>query len=143
MASKSSKANSTPMRPAMAMRWSTKLVEPPTAALRTMAFSNASRTNTLDKVRFSRAISTMRIPERWAIAFLRESAAGMAEAPGKVRPKASDMTAMVEAVPMVAQWPMLRFMQDSASSNSSALILPVLKSSLKRHTSVPEPMTRP
>ena len=73
----------------------------------------------------------------------RASAAGMAALCGRPRPSASTMQAMVEAVPMVMQWPAERDMQTSASRNSAWLIVPARTSSLKRHTSVPEPISRP
>ena len=50
------------MRPAMASRWITALVEPPMAALTLMAFSNAARVRIFDSVRSSCTISTMRRP---------------------------------------------------------------------------------
>jgi hypothetical protein len=55
------------MRPAMAFRWMTALVEPPMAALTRMAFSKASLVSTLDSVSCSQTMSTMRMPDRWAI----------------------------------------------------------------------------
>ena len=76
----------------------------------------------------------------WAKTFFLESAAGMAEAPDNVRPKDSTMTAMVDAVPMVMQWPTLLLMQLSAYSQSSCVIFPVFISSSNFHTWVPEPM---
>jgi hypothetical protein len=48
----------------------------------------------------------------------RESTAGMAALPGSDRPSDSTMQAIVEAVPMVMQWPAERLMQLSASMNS-------------------------
>ena len=44
---------------------------------------------------------------------------------------------------MVMQCPAERCMQDSASVNSCWVILPALRSSLKRQTSVPEPISLP
>ena len=54
------------MRPAIAFRWITALVEPPIAALARIAFSNASRVRIFDSIRPSRAISTMRMPDMCA-----------------------------------------------------------------------------
>ncbi len=54
------------MRPAIAFRWITALVEPPIAALVRMAFSKASRVRILDSFRSSQTMSTMRMPERCA-----------------------------------------------------------------------------
>ncbi len=53
------------------------------------------------------------------------------------------MLAMVEAVPMVMQWPAERDMQDSASMKSASDILPARTSSLNDHTLVPDPMSWP
>ena len=58
-------------------------------------------------------------------------------------PSASTMQAIVEAVPMVMQWPAERDMQDSASIKSAQLILPARTSSLICHTAVPDPMVSP
>src|SRR5258706_13378895 len=58
-------------------------------------------------------------------------------------PSASTMLAMVEAVPMVMQWPAERDMQASASMKSASDILPARTSSLNDHTLVPEPMSWP
>ena len=49
--------------------------------------------------------------------------------------------AIVDAVPIVMQWPCERCMQLSASWNSSSVILPARSSSRHRQTSVPEPMS--
>jgi hypothetical protein len=65
----------------------------------------------------------------------------MAEAPDKHIPSDSTITAMVDAVPMVMQWPWLRDMQLSAYSYSSWVILPVFRSSVNFHTEVPEPIS--
>ncbi len=54
------------MRPAIAFRWITALVEPPIAALVRIAFSNAARVSTFESFRSSSAICTMRLPDRWA-----------------------------------------------------------------------------
>src|SRR6478752_9329841 len=53
------------------------------------------------------------------------------------------MEAMVEAVPMVMQWPRERFMQDSASRKSSISILPARTASDICQTPVPEPILWP
>ncbi|MOA62154.1 hypothetical protein D3C78_1874890 [compost metagenome] len=62
----SSRSSCTPMRPAMALRWITALVEPPMAALTRMAFSNASLVRIFDSFRSSRTISTARMPDMCA-----------------------------------------------------------------------------
>ena len=53
------------------------------------------------------------------------------------------MLAMVEAVPMVMQWPWLRCMQLSASKKSCSLSVPARTCSLMLHTPVPEPSSWP
>src|SRR4029079_17945557 len=67
----------------------------------------------------------------------------MAAFSGNVRPSDSAIDAMVEAVPMTLHVPVDRDMHDSACMNSLTLILPARTSSLKRQTSVPEPMSAP
>ena len=97
-----------------------KLVEPPTAAFTTMAFSNASLVRILESFKSSFTISTILLPDSWANSFFLESTAGMAAAPGSVSPNASAMQAMVDAVPMVMQCPALLATPISASMMSSA-----------------------
>ena len=58
-------------------------------------------------------------------------------------PRASTMHAMVEAVPIVIQWPAERDMQDSASAKSSQLMFPARTSSLICQTLVPDPIGWP
>src|SRR3954464_17354 len=58
-------------------------------------------------------------------------------------PSDSTIDAMVGAGPMVMQWPWERFMHDSASWNSSSVILPARRSSDIDQTLVPEPMSWP
>ena len=53
------------------------------------------------------------------------------------------MLAMVEAVPMVMQWPWLRCMQLSASKKSCSFSVPARTCSLMLHTPVPEPSSWP
>ena len=59
----SSRSSSTPMRPAMALRWITALVEPPMAAFTRIAFSKASLVRIFDSFKSSRTISTARMPD--------------------------------------------------------------------------------
>ena len=53
------------------------------------------------------------------------------------------MLAMVEAVPMVMQWPGDRALPASAFMNSSIVISPALTMASNFQTSVPEPRRRP
>ncbi|KQM75402.1 hypothetical protein ASE76_05505 [Xylophilus sp. Leaf220] len=62
----SSRSSGRPMRPAIAFRSITALVDPPMAALVRIAFSNASRIRIFESVSPSWAISTMRWPDMWA-----------------------------------------------------------------------------
>ena len=71
----------------------------------------------------------------------RESGAGMAAFCGRLIPSASTWVAMVEAVPITIQTPVDRLMLVWASMKLSRLIRPALTSSLKRQTSVPDPMS--
>ena len=66
-----------------------------------------ARVRIFDSTRSSRTISTMRRPAMRASTLRRASTAGMAALPGRPTPSASTMQAMVEAVPMVMQWPWL------------------------------------
>src|SRR5207249_11537147 len=58
-------------------------------------------------------------------------------------PSASTIAAIVDAVPMVMQWPCERFMHDSASWNSERVIFPARRSSDIDQVFVPEPMSVP
>ena len=78
-------------------------------------------------------------PAWWARSSRRLSGAGMPATPGRVMPSASATQAIVEAVPIVLQWPRLRIIEDSASRNRSWDSVPARTSSLSRHTSVPQP----
>ena len=84
-----------------------------------------------DMRRSSRTISTMRRPghvRQHVAARIDGRDRGVARA--APMPSASTMLAMVEAVPMVMQWPAERDMQASASMNSSSVMLPARTSSL-------------
>ena len=127
----------------MAMRWITALVEPPIAASVFTAFSNASRVRMVESRWSSCTMSTMRRPAMRAITLRRPSTAGKAALPGSPRPSASTMLAIVDAVPIVMQWPWLRCMQLSASKKSASLSVPARTCSLMLHTPVPEPRSWP
>ena len=101
------------------------------AAFTMMAFSNALRVSISESLRFSFTISTIRKPDICANTFLLESAAGMEAFSGSESPIDSTIQAIVEAVPITAQWPRLLHMEASACPSSSCVILPVLTSSLK------------
>src|SRR5690349_22055663 len=67
----------------------------------------------------------------------------MAAAPLNVNPNASTIQAIVDAVPIVIQWPILLLIQLSANSQSSCVIFPVFISSSNFHTCVPLPIVCP
>ena len=141
--SQSSRLSGTPSRPAMARRWTTALVEPPMAPFTRIAFSNAWRVRICEMRMSSCTSATARRPASCASALRRESTAGIAALPAIAMPSASAMLAMVDAVPMVMQWPGLRDMPDSASAKSAGDMLPARSSSENLNTSVPEPSARP
>src|SRR5687767_6593000 len=58
-------------------------------------------------------------------------------------PRLSTMLAMVEAVPMVMQWPGERDIPDSALMKSASVISPAFTASLNCQTEVPEPTSQP
>ena len=65
--------------------------------------------------RSSQTMSTMRRPVSLAMRAWRESAAGIEAAPGSVKPSASAADVIVDAVPIVMQWPGERAMPSSIS----------------------------
>src|SRR3989442_10393305 len=113
------------------------------AARARIAFANASLTRILERETLSFTSSTMRRPAMRARRYLRASTAGIAALPGMPTPSASIIDAIVDAVPIVMQWPCERCMQDSASWNSSSVILPARTSSDIDQVFVPEPMSLP
>ena len=76
----------------------------------------------------------MRRPAMRASTRRRESTAGIAAFVGRPMPSASTIDAIVDAVPMVMQWPAERDMHDSTSSMSAGFISPVLSISVTFHT---------
>ena len=133
-----------PSRPAMAIRWTTALVEPPIAISTVMAFSSACRVMMREGRRSSPTISTMRRPLSSAMARRRESGAGMLAQPGSVMPSASARLVMVEAVPITVQWPGAA--RDAAFDLRTILLRvrrPVRNRSKSLRPSVPEPRRWP
>ncbi len=88
-------------------------------------------------------ISTASRPVAWAASSSRLSAAGVPASPGIVVPSASAMIAIVEAVPIVLQWPRLRIIDDSDCTKSASDRFPARTSSDSRQTSVPQPRAGP
>ena len=85
----------------------------------------------------------MRRPVSWAMTSRRESGAGIAAFCGRLMPSASVIVAIVDAVPITMQTPVDRLMLVCASMKLSRLMRPARTSSLKRQTSVPDPMSWP
>ena len=111
------------------MRWMIALVEPEIACSARIAFSNASRVR-MSEGRISCSTSpTMWRPAASAICARRESTAGIAAPPGSVRPSASVMQAIVDAVPIVWQCPFERDIASSISARSCSLMRPPRSSS--------------
>src|SRR3954454_10973889 len=67
----------------------------------------------------------------------------MDAAPGRDKPNASTAEVMVDAVPIVMQWPGDEAIRSSAEDQSSSLIVPARSSSQYFHTSDPEPSVWP
>ena len=127
----------------MASRCTTAFVDPPTAASATIALWNDARVMTEEMVRPCCTSSTASRPDSCAPSSSRLSGAGVPASPGIVMPSASAMMLMLDAVPMVLQWPRLRIIDDSDRRNSSADRVPARTSSLRRQTSVPQPRACP
>ena len=141
--SKSPRSSSTPMRRAMAIRWTIALVEPPIASTVVIALRNAVRVSTVESRTSSQTMSTMRRPVCAPITACRESAAGMEAAPGSVTPSASAALVIVDAVPIVMQCPGERAMPFSISRQSSSVIFPARRSAQYFQVSEPEPSVVP
>ena len=99
-----------------------------------MAFSNASRVMIRLGRRSSSTIATMRLPASCAISKRRASTAGQVADPESCMPRASATLAIVDAVPMVMQWPADRAMQPSATWQSASDMRPAATSASNAHT---------
>ena len=111
----------------------TALVEPPSARTTRTAFSKDSR----DSGGSGR--STIRRPAATAMRGWSESAAGIDAAPGSVNPRASTADVIVDAVPIVMQWPGEDAIRSSTDSQSASVIRPARSSSQYFQTSEPTP----
>ena len=131
------------MRPAMASKWTTALVDPPMAASATIALWNEAFVRKVLGRRSAAVISTASRPVPWAASSNRLSGAGVPATPGTTVPSASATSAMVDAVPIVLQCPRLRIIADSERVNCSCDIVPARTSSDSRQTSVPQPSVTP
>ena len=82
-------------------------MEPPIASNTRIAFSNASAVRILSIVRPSFAIWTAQVPVSSATRIRSAVTAGGVAPPGTVMPRASEIQAIVLAVPMTEQVPTL------------------------------------
>ena len=112
---------------------------PPTAASATIALRKEPRVKTSLGRRSAATISTASRPAAWEPSSRRLSGAGVPAVPGIVAPSASATIAMVDAVPIVLQCPLLRIIDDSDVRNFASESVPARTSSLSRQTSVPQP----
>ena len=113
-----------PSRPAIAARWITPLVEPPSASSTRTALSTAPCVMILSGVRSERASATARTPVASAARSRSACTAGIAAVPGRIMPSASAIAAMVEAVPITAQVPAVVTSRPSTASISALPISP-------------------
>ena len=121
---KSSRSSSTPASLAIANRWSTALVEPPTAEVSAIAFSNAALVMIWRGVIPNSSIRTTAAPAALASGWRRASMAGGDAEPGRLMPSASPIELIVLAVNMPPQAPSPGHARRSISSSSSSLIVP-------------------
>ena len=121
---KSSRCSSTPASLAIASRWSTAFVEPPTADVRAMAFSNAGLVMIIRGVMPSSSMRTTAAPAALASAWRRASIAGGDAEPGRLMPIASPIELIVLAVNIPPQAPSPGQARRSISSRSSSLNVP-------------------
>ncbi len=119
------------------------LVDPPSASTAVIALSIAAAVTMSRGFRSSHTMSTILRPLSVAIRACRESAAGIDAAPGSVKPIASVAEVIVDAVPMVMQWPGERAMPFSISSQVSSVIFPARSSAQYFQTSDPLPRAPP
>ncbi len=143
IASNTSRSKASPARPAIALRWTTALVEPPRAWRTVIAFLIEASLSTSVGRGPALARSTAARPAVSAIRAWRASAAGIAAAPGNVKPSVSASEAIVDAVPMVEQWPAERTMTSSRRRWSARVDVPARTVSDVRQQSVHVPTSCP
>ena len=143
ISSKRSRRSATRARPAMAMRCKRAFVEPPSAMSAMIALSNEAALRKRRGFKSRQMFSTICRPDCAAMRQCDASLAGMEDAPGKVRPSVSAIAVMVEAVPIVMQWPCDRAIPSSTSRHCSSVRLPARFSAQNFHVSEPLPRTSP
>src|SRR5438876_552713 len=119
------------------------LVEPPQASTKVTALSKDDGVRRFFGVASSHTISTARLPVAVAIFAWWESAAGIDAEPGSARPSASAAEVMVDAVPIVMQWPGERAIPSSTSCQSAFVMLPARSSAQYFQVSLPLPRNWP
>jgi len=96
-----------------------------------------------DGRRSFQTMSTIRLPESVAICACRESGAGIDAAPARVKPSTSAALVIVDAVPIVMQWPGERAIPSSTACQSCSVIVPARSSAQYFQVSLPLPITPP
>src|SRR5262245_33238715 len=114
-------------------------VDPPSAIAAVTAFSNADVVMISRGFTSSQTMSTMRRPAAEAMREWLESAAGIDEAPGSVRPSASTAAAIVDAGPVLMPDANDRPHPSSIPRQVHSSIVPARRSAQYFHTSVPDP----
>ena len=109
---------------AMASRWSTALVEPPTAITTAIAFSKASRVRIWRGRRPALIAATSTLADSAALSAFSSSSAAMVDEQGRLMPIASMTDDMVLAVYIPPQEPAPGQAFRSTSSSSAASIFP-------------------
>ena len=94
-------------------------------------------------MRPSHTIATARSPQSAAICAWPESTAGIDDAPGSVKPSASAIDVIVDAVPIVLQVPAVRVIRPSSSIQSAGVMRPSRSSSQYFLVWVPAPVFAP
>ena len=121
---KSSRSSATRASLAIASRCSTAFVDPPSAEVTAIAFSNASLVMIWRGVIPRRNMLTTASPARRASPSRRASIAGGDAVPGRLKPIASAIELIVLAVNMPPHAPSPGHALRSISSSSSSLIVP-------------------
>ena len=132
-----------PARPAMAVKCSTALVEPPIAISTRSAFSTDRGVTIRSGVRPLRASRIAARPVASAARSRSAWTAGIAALPGRIMPRASAIEAIVLAVPITAQVPAVVARLPSISRISSVSISPARYLAQKRRQSVQAPSRSP
>src|SRR4029078_12639305 len=108
-----------------------------------IAWRNAAWVMMSESLTSPQTISTTCRPLCAPITACRESAAGIDAAPGSVTPSAWTALVIVDAVPMVMQWPGDRAMPFSISCQSCSVIAPARRSAQYFQVSDPDPSVVP